>query len=108
MAHSCHRLLIWDCEPIGRDLVLGLPAFLSELGYSEQSRSPLVREFVHPCEHSVVIVPRTGRVQIRVSYLTPLEARKAAARIVASDISAFVEAEARGERPSATARTPGH
>jgi hypothetical protein len=98
LGHSCHRMLVWECEPIARDSVLELPAFLTELGYSEQGRSPLVRELFHPCEHSVVIVPRTGRVQIRVHYLTPLEAREAQAKAVATDLGAFVEAEARRKR----------
>ena len=100
LGHSCHRMLVWECERLGRDLALGLPEFLRELGYSEHSRSPLVRELVHPCEHSVVIVPRTGRLQIRVHYLTPLESREAEAKVVARDLSSFIEAQARDTRPS--------
>lgn len=106
LGHSCHRMLVWECERIARDAVLGLPAFLAERGYSEQSRSPLVRELFHPCEHSVVIVPRTGRVQIRVHYLTPLEAREAAATAVARDLGAYIEAAARGERAAAISGNP--
>jgi len=77
-----------------------LPELLAEAGYSEASRSPLVRELVHPREHSVVVVPRTGRLQIRVHYLTPLEAREAAALELARELSDLVErAEPRCVQP---------
>jgi hypothetical protein len=98
-------MLVWECERIARESAPGLPAFLRELGYSEQSRSLLVRELVHPREHSVVVVPRTGRVQIRVHYLTPLEAREAEANLVFRDLCAFVETEARSERAAELGRS---
>lgn len=72
-------------------VVLALLDALAGAGYTEDLRSPLVRELVHPEGHSVVIVPRTGRVQIRVHYLTPLEARQAAACEVARELSALLE-----------------
>jgi len=87
LGHSCHRNLVWECARVAPAAALALPELLRECGYSEQGRSPLVRELVHPREHGVVIVPRTGRVQIRVHYLTPLEAREQAACEVAREIS---------------------
>lgn len=87
LGHSCHRNLVWECARLAPAAALALPELLREVGYSEQVRSPLVRELVHPREHGVVIVPRTGRVQIRVHYLTPLEAREQAAHEVAREIS---------------------
>lgn len=90
LGHSCHRMLVWEFARIAPSAALELIELLGEIGYSEQLRSPLVRELVHPEEHSVVIVPRTGRVQIRVHYLTPLEAREATAREVARELAALV------------------
>jgi len=91
LGHSCHRDLVWECARLAPGVALALPELLGELGYSEQGRSPLVRELVHPREHGVVIVPRTGRVQIRVHYLTPLEARAQAAHELAREISELLE-----------------
>ena len=91
LGHSCHRMLVWECTRIPASAAVTLPDLLCEAGYSEASRSPLVRELVHPREHSVVVVPRTGRLQIRVHYLTPLEARQAAALELARELSDLVE-----------------
>lgn len=90
LGHSCHRMLVWECARVQPAVTLALPDALRDVGYSEHCRTPLVRELVHPREHSVVIVPRTGRVQIRVHYLTPLEAREAAAREVARELCALI------------------
>lgn len=90
LGHSCHRMLVWECVRIAPGVALALPEALAEVGYTEDRRTPLVRELVHPAAHSVVIVPRTGRVQIRVHYLTPLEAREAAACQVARELSALI------------------
>jgi hypothetical protein len=79
-------MLVWDLGRVERQLAARLPAGLMGLGYFERSFSQLVRELGHPEGHSVVIVPRTGRLQIRVHYLTALEAREAQARLVAEDV----------------------
>ena len=91
LGHSCHRMLVWDCARIRPEIAEALPEVLAAAGYSEDFRSPLVRELVHPREHSVVIVPRTGRLQIRVHYLTPHEARARAASEVARELALLVE-----------------
>lgn len=91
LGHSCHRMLVWECVRMPSDVALALPEALALVGYAEDRRSPLVRELVHPEGHSVVIVPRTGRVQIRVHYLTPLEAREVAACNVARELGVLVE-----------------
>lgn len=88
LGHSCHKHLIWECELSDKKVAAVLPDRLSSRGYHEQSRSALVRELVHPQEHSVVVVPRTGRVQIRVHYLTPLGLRALRAREIALEIAA--------------------
>lgn len=90
LGHSCHKHLIWECELADKKAAAALPDRLFARGYREQSRSTLVREFMHPGEHSVVVVPRTGRVQIRVHYLTPLRLRAVRAREIAAEIAACI------------------
>ena len=87
IGHSCHRMLVWDLGRVATQLASRLPEGLLGLGYFERSFSKLVQELGHPEGHSVVVVPRTGRLQIRVHYLTPIEAREAAARRVADDVA---------------------
>ena len=93
LGHSCRRLLIWECHIAHASLAGLLANRLEERGYTPSARSVLLSELTHPDEHSVVIVPRTGRVQIRVHYLTPLCERRAKAAEVAMDISACLAGE---------------
>jgi len=90
LGHSCHRMLVWECARVQPAVTLALPDALRDVGYCEHCRTPLVREPVHPREQSVVIVPRTGGVQIRAPFLTPLAAREAAAREVAREHCALI------------------
>jgi hypothetical protein len=78
--HSCFRGLTWDCElgPGG-----GHAAIIETLvaqGFVDESRGTLVRELLHPDEHRVVFIPNTGRVQLRLHYLTPAAERPAIAQ----------------------------
>ena len=91
VGHSCRRLLVWDCQIIDKPAVSALAERLVRLGYTQSSHSHLVQELAHPDEHTVIIVPRTARVQIRVHYLTPLAERAAAAALVASDIRSCID-----------------
>jgi len=91
VGHSCRRLLYWECQAADKRQLETLALGLVARGYRDGSRSPFFRELWHPDEHSVLIVPRTGRVQIRVHYLTPLAEREAEARRVFGDIAACLE-----------------
>jgi len=56
-----------------------LPQALVRLGYQDQSRSTRVLEFLGPEEDSFVVVPSTGRVELRLFYLTAHGERRARA-----------------------------
>ena len=87
IGHSCYRNLTWECVGGTRDQAVLLTALLPKLGYADESYDDAVRIFVSPEEHTIVLIPRTGRIQIRIHYLTPAEARKVAAERVMLDLS---------------------
>lgn len=74
--HSCYRGLTWDCELTPRKSVDLIIAHLLSLGFKDESRGARVRELAHPEGHRVILIPSTGRVQLRLHYLTPPEKRR--------------------------------
>lgn len=74
--HSCYRGLTWDCELTPRTSVAAIIDHLLASGFVDESRAPRVRELVHPDAHRVVLIPSTGRVQLRLHYLTPPDERR--------------------------------
>jgi hypothetical protein len=76
---SCLRSLNWRCDlPAGSDCDR-IAAALAEKGFASTGGSSMFRILRSPEGHEIVLVPRTGRVQIRVHYLTPEEERRFAA-----------------------------
>jgi hypothetical protein len=73
--HSCYRQLTWEClfEPPAAATTI-IEQLLAR-GFIDDSHSALVRELLHPEEHRIVIIPSTGRVQLRLHYLTPQNER---------------------------------
>lgn len=69
--HSCFRGLTWDCELVPAGSLLVIIDHLLGQGFVDESRGTRVRELVHPGEHRVILIPSTGRVQLRLHYLTP-------------------------------------
>lgn len=59
--------------------LIALAHQLVQQGWRDRSLVPEVRDLEGQDGHAVVMVPRTGRIQIRVHYLTPHEERSAAA-----------------------------
>jgi hypothetical protein len=86
-ANSCLRRLAWDCELSQRPAALELYAALRSAGYVDDSRADWLYELRHGSGHSVLIVPRTGRVQLRLHYLTPAPERATAARALAQHVA---------------------
>ncbi len=75
--HGCYFGLSWRCSfdpPVSPEqLVEGLCA----AGWKDNSaRNTLLYELRHRDGHTLVIVPRTGRVQLRLNYLVPREQRR--------------------------------
>lgn len=56
-------------------------------GYKDDSRCDWLRELRHDAGHCVVFVPRTGRVQIRLHYLTREPEREPTANALASEFA---------------------
>ncbi|HEX2731929.1 MAG TPA: hypothetical protein VHM70_09995 [Polyangiaceae bacterium] len=79
LSNCCVRELNWECELERRELSNQLVAALLPLGYRASNDSGFVVELVHTNEHRVVVVPRTGRVQLRLAYTTPQPERRGAA-----------------------------
>jgi len=96
---SCVRDLLWRCDlPAAVDI----ESFLGEMrsaGYLVDSLSPDLRYLKDPTGNVVVVLPRTGRVQIRVCYAVPREQRPATAREVAASVQGALDAAGAGGRP---------
>lgn len=95
VGHGCYRHLTWECVLAERGRAGALAEGLRALGFSDVSANALIRELVDAEQHRVIVVPRTGRVQIRVHYLTPYEARRAAARGVAAALASALADDGR-------------
>lgn len=82
---SCFRGLNWRSDlPAGSDCD-ELAAALSGRGFVAVAGPSALRLLRSREGHELLLVPRTGRVQIRVHYLTPQEERRwAAERVFAS------------------------
>ncbi|MCA9619055.1 MAG: hypothetical protein KC731_08535 [Myxococcales bacterium] len=85
-AHSCFRELTWQVV-LPEAARLDLDAFVGRLlaaGSSEVRIMPTLRLHDVPGDHRLVIVMTTGRVELRLHYLTGAEDRCDAARAVAA------------------------
>ncbi len=81
---ACFHGLAWRADlPLGaaRDAVL------AQSGGGEPDRTlPGLLRIIRPDGHQVLLVERTGRVQIRVAYTTPRHARRAEAERVYAEL----------------------
>jgi hypothetical protein len=76
---------------------------LIDRGYEGRCLSQMLKVLRHPQGHEVVLVPRTGRVQLRVYYLTAHEDRPVAAEAMFRDlVAALTPAGAEEDSPSTT------
>lgn len=100
---SCFRSLNWRCDlPAGGDLD-ALTGALSGAGFTESSSPGGHLRVLRAAEgHEIVIVPRTGRVQIRVHYLTAEGER----RRTAEQVFCLLVRGVLGEIPRSSAREP--
>jgi hypothetical protein len=92
--HGCLGNLQWRCDlACGSDWE-ALFRGLGELGYRLRCRLPFLVNLRHPEEHEIVVVPATGRVQLRVHYLTEAPRREAVARRLFSDLERSADTSA--------------
>jgi hypothetical protein len=87
LGHGCYQRLVWELTPSNHERAARLLQRLPGLGFRDESRHPTVREFADPSGHLVVLVPKTGRVQLRIHYLTPVSDRREAARTLGNTLS---------------------
>lgn len=95
-ASCCYKQLSWEYEIADRVNARELARELPNHGFVDESRLDAVREFRASEGHAIVLIPKTGRLQIRVHYLTPLSDRKA----VAQKVAALLEQLLSGLEPS--------
>jgi len=92
---SCVQFLLWRCVPehprdpeescslVGRCLL--------HAGFVDQTRETWLLVYEDPhSHHQVVLVPRTGRIQIRVHYLVSIAQRPLVAFSLACQIADFL------------------
>lgn len=80
--HGCRRDLLWRMElPVSVDVGALADRLVGE-GWRDRSPAPQVRTLEGPDGHGLVLIPRTGRIQIRVHYLVAHGERFAAAEAV--------------------------
>ena len=84
---GCYRDLTWRCTPRAGDVdVARLAQALAASGYDLDSRNDKIIYLHHRAGHVLVMVPATGRIQIRLHYLTGADKRPLAAQVLAAQI----------------------
>lgn len=93
---SCVDRINWRCDLPPTMSGDALFERLSKLeGYRVEGPGPLLYVVRGPDQHQILIVPRTGRVQIRVSYDVPKLERRLAAEKVFATLVRLIHASAR-------------
>jgi hypothetical protein len=90
---GCFRRLKWALvldRPIAQLRELALAA-----GWRDESRLPAIWDLVTAEGHRLVAVPGTGRLQLRLSYLVPVERRGEIALRLAREVAAMLSRGAR-------------
>lgn len=86
LSHCCYRELSWECELTRRSDAAELASALAELGYVATPNGDWLLELIHPAGQRFVVVPRTGRVQLRLHYDTPAAERRELALSIAAEV----------------------
>lgn len=80
--HSCMKHLAFRMDLRSPSLAEVFRTIALELGFVEEVPIPGLSKLCSPEGHEILLVARTGRAQLRVSYMTPHERR----RHVAEDV----------------------
>jgi hypothetical protein len=86
LAHCCHRELSWECELQRREYAVELPKALVPEGYTLAADHGFMLQLEHAEGQVLILVPRTGRVQLRLPYTTPSAERRPLAERLAAQI----------------------
>jgi len=74
--HSCMKHLAFRMDLVSPALGELLRTIAFELGFTETRPIEGLSKLVSPEGHEILLVERTGRAQLRVSYLVPHERRR--------------------------------
>ena len=88
--HACFRDLAWSCGFATLESEV-LVERLTAGPWSDVSRAPRVIELRHHAGHRMVILPASGRVQLRVCYMIAQADRCACAAQLAAELAAAVK-----------------
>jgi hypothetical protein len=78
--HACFRRLGWRCALVDAGLdPLGAAPGMIALGYTRVDRAAGLVELRHPRGHTVLLVARSKRIQLRLDVETPADERVATA-----------------------------
>ncbi len=92
--HGCFRRLTWEIHlgepprswPSFRDALVGG-------GFVDHTRLPSVWDFEAPGGHRLIVLPETGRLQLRLHYLSEPDGRPELALSMASGLARLVPRE---------------
>lgn len=80
--HSCMKHLAFRMDLVSPSASATLRAIALELGFVESRPIAGLSKLVCAEGHEILLVERTGRAQLRVSYMVPHERRRAVAEDV--------------------------
>ena len=85
--HTCQRNLNWRTD-VAPEVVDGVvQELLATDRYHLAGTMPFLVTLESTDKSRVIVVPRTGRIQIRVNYEIPTESRRLAAEAIFADIA---------------------
>lgn len=82
--HGCHADMTWRMTFDSPVDVTILVERLVAMGLRDESRFPRVRELEERAGHRLVLVSSTGRIQLRLHYLTATGSRREEAQRIAA------------------------
>ncbi|MFK7992095.1 MAG: hypothetical protein AB8I08_39115 [Sandaracinaceae bacterium] len=97
---TCIRNLTYRVEPA--DPLQGARVIRAcvDAAWSHGAEIGQLHVFVDPNGHQVLVVPTTGRIQIRVMYTVPYEQRRLAAQALLDGLVSRIEACERTQGPA--------
>ena len=88
---GCLRDMLWRISFDDLE-AKGVGARLLAAGWTNRARMPVLLDLEGPQGHVLVIVPRTGRMQLRLHYLTAHEDRPSTAQRLHDEIEQLARA----------------
>ncbi len=90
------RALLWHSHLESSLEVSWAELQLQQAGLKQQNKVPHLVSFEDSSGHQILWIPRTGRIQIRLHYLTPQEERKETAFLIFGRLEEAWRQDSRG------------